>query len=165
MEPVSVPRQGVRTLTPNHVVYIARAVLVVLLGLIAMTMAAQPYVTAILCYFATVSLFVACPRIRAGDLAASVLVMLLLLCFLEGAQTGTLSVTRFSLAMAAAGAAVLPFKLSRIRRLSGHNGYRTLADYQVHERRRRSDVAQSSPVPVERPPVLLIGDQSHKVSW
>ena len=147
-------------LTPNHVVYIARAVLVALLGLIAMSIAAQPYVTAILCYFATASLFVACPRIRAGDLAASALVVLVLLCFVEGAQTGTMSLTRFALTAAAAGAAVLPFKLSRIRRLSGHNGYRALADYQVHERRRRNDAAQSSPASPERRPLLLISEQS-----
>lgn len=147
-------------LTPNHVVHIARAMLVVLLGLIAMTMAAQPYVTAILCYFATVSLFVACPRIRAGDLVSGVFVALVLLCFAEGVQTGAMSVTRFAQAAAAAGAAVLPFKLSRIRRLSGHNGYRTLADYQAHERRRRNDAVHSSPTSPERPPLLLIGDRS-----
>lgn len=129
-----------------------------MLGLIAMTVAAQPYVTAILCYFATVSLFVACPRIRAGDLAASALVLLMVLCFVDGAQVGTMSLARFALAAAAVGAAILPFKLSRIRRLSGHNGYRALADYRAHERR-RDPRAASSPAP-EQPALLLIGERS-----
>lgn len=147
-------------MTPNHVVHIARVALVVLLGLIAMTMTAPPNVTAMLCYFATVSLFVACPRIRAGDLAASALVLLVLLCFMEGVQTGTLSLTRFALAAAATGAAILPFKLSRIRRLSGHNGYRTLADYQVRERRRSGEAAQSFSASAETSPLLLLSEQS-----
>jgi hypothetical protein len=129
-----------------------------MLGLMAMTVAAQPYVTAILCYFATVSLFVACPRIRAGDLAASALVVLVALCFVDGARAGAMSLARFSLAAAAVGAAILPFKLSRIRRLSGHNGYRALADYRVHERRRDARAA-ASPAP-EQPALLLIGERS-----
>lgn len=141
------PRRGVRTLTPNHLVHVARAGLFVLLGLIATTTGAQPQVTAILCYFATVALFVACPRIRTGDLTSSAVAMLVLLCFAEAAESGVVSVTRFALAAAAIGAAVLPFKLSRIRRLAGQNGYRTLSDYRSREQRREGDTPPAVPTP------------------
>lgn len=149
-------------LTPNHIVHIARVGLFALLVLIAATTTAQPQVTAILCYFATAALFVAYPRIRAGDLTASAVAMLVLVCFAEAVDSGIVSFARFTLAAAAVGAAVLPFKLSRIRRLAGQNGYRTLSDYRSQERRRKEDAASPAPTfstPSPTPPahpLLLI---------
>jgi hypothetical protein len=146
-------------LTPNHLVQFARLMLAALLGLTAATITAPPHVTAILCYFATGSLFVACPRLRAADLAASALAMVALLCFAEAMQTGVFTPTRFSLAAAAIGAAVLPLKLSRIRRLAGHNGYRPLSNYKASQRRRTDPAApkrsfDAKPLLLPRPLVL-----------
>jgi hypothetical protein len=129
--------------------------LAALLVLVALTIGSQPHVTAILCYFATVMVFVAYPRIRAADLAASAVVIIALLCFAEAAKTGILLPIRFALAMAAIGAAVLPFKLSRIRRLAGYNGYRTLSDYQANERR-RGDASAPESSPSSMPSLLLL---------
>lgn len=145
-------------LTPNHLVRIARLLLVPLVAMIAMTVTAQPHVTAILCYFAVAMMMVAWPRVRAADLAASALVMLVLLCFADAARAGLAAVLRLALGTAAIGAAVLPFKLSRIRRLAAQNGYAPLLERRAKDRHGRrasaSPVAPASADGIARPLLL-----------
>ncbi|OAN66496.1 hypothetical protein A7X12_10170 [Sphingomonas sp. TDK1] len=105
----------------------------------------------VLLYFLTIALMVGFPKLRSGDIAGFLVSIAILLCFIELSESHSLSWERACTLAAGIGAAIFPFKASRIRRLANSELYRTLADRRDRAARSTSSEASSALIIIKAP--------------